>query len=232
MVGKVGTAESGEALLPSLQTIKSYVSQLLAVVDPDANPSNESLLENQTVIGLVLNARDSLESALRCARRERSEQSSPNSAARTAHDRDDDVDVGSPSTDITLDLDLEDDLANVTTQDLIDEPDWDDNQSTSDASEDILDVPVSHKTDSERNNSSHTVDRNLPENRSAIRGANTSTSTNCDPADQIDEFADIDFDDDFSNDGRLEGAESGDPEELHRRETPSNAVMLVMFFLP
>lgn len=236
MVGKMGSADSRENLLTALQTIKSYVTKLTSVVD--ANPPNsESLGENRAVSRLVFNARDSLESALLCACREENPSCS-NGGARTTVTVNDEVDGGleqsdaeSHSTDITIDLD--DDLANVTTQDLIDEPDWDGdgNENKSDASGDILVVPDAFKTD-ESNNSSHTVDGDLPKNGKCA--TDTSATNRTAVTDQIDEFADIDFDDGFSNDGHLpdvEGAERSGAEEMLQREASPYAELIVIVFL-
>ena len=240
MVGKMGSADSHENLLTALQTIKSYVTKLTSVVDANP-PDSESLGENRAVSRLVFNARDSLESALLCACREEIPPCS-NGGAKTTVNVDDEVDgdleqsdAESHSTDITIDLEA--DLANVTTQDLIDEPDWDGdgNENKSDASGDILVVPDAFKTD-ESNNSSHTVDDDLPKNGNCATdtSATNSTAVTDTPSNQIDEFADIDFDDDFSNDGHLpdvEGAERSGAEEMLQREASPYAVSIVIVFL-
>lgn len=226
MVGKMESANSSENLRTALQTIKSCVAELSTVVDA----SDYSQVKNQTVSRLVLNARDSLESALQCARREKN--NSPNSGDETAVY--DDVDAESHSSDITIDL--EEDLANITTQVLIDEPDWDEDvdQDTSDASVDILDASVSHKNDNKSNSTSRAVDDDLPKNGTdSDTGTNTaagSAAVTDAPSNQIEEFADINFDDDFSNDGHLEGTEMGDPEELLQSETSQYAELIVIVF--
>ena len=231
MVGKMESADSRENLLTALQTIRSYVARLTSVVDANS----ESLGENRAVSRLVFNARDSLESALLCACSEENPSCSNGGARTTVNDEVDGCleqsDVESHSTDITIDL--EDDLANVTTQDLIDEPDWDGdgNESKSDASGDILVVPDAFKTD-ESNNSSHTVDGDLPKNGNCATDTSATNSTVV--TEQIGEFADIDFDDDFSNDGHLtgvEGAERSGADEMLQREASPYAESIVIVFL-
>ena len=209
------TSDLGDAL----RSIKDYVGQLLELVDtipgrPDDSP------DNQTIRRLVLNARDSLQSAVKCAQRDSNHLPSSDGLETGVNEY-----TRTKRADIAreFDTDLEEDLSHVT-PDFFEEPDWSDEEGQTTPE---LSVNVSVGRDDKIPSPSDTSIS------ITVGGLSVSTPAKHDTAaaeGQVDEFADIDFDDDFSNDSSAEqpGKTSKSDVAMAQKEADFSAELMVI----
>ncbi|XP_076437014.1 bifunctional 3'-5' exonuclease/ATP-dependent helicase WRN-like [Babylonia areolata] len=202
MVGGMENFRDKDTFTQTLKTINTLVSQLQAVSSAD---SNVAVFKNQTVNRLLDDAKDSLSSALSCVRECNKISSSPaDTRANTAYGSETEP---QHSANCSIE-DAEDDLADITWEYFEDEPDWDKlstNENQADTSMNAVDSKVEHDEEPNpelRNNSEVQQEKSDP-----------GCDRECDVT-TLAEYADIDFDEDFSNNGSHHQAEGDDANDM------------------